>query len=158
VSSTPSLREATWRDLTRMARLEARCFPHDAWSEATFWSELAQRPRRAYWVAPDDDAPERLAGYAGVSTADEVAEVMTIAVSPERRGTGLGSRLLEILHTRAVATGSTALMLEVRADNDPARCLYASRGFTVVHTRRGYYRSVQGGPAVDALVMRKELV
>lgn len=156
-----TVREASWRDLARMARLEAGCFPHDAWTEGTFWSELAQRPHRTYWVAEETDgAPEAapLAGYAGLSTADEVAEVMTIAVAPESRGTGLGGRLLDLMHARAAEAGSRAVMLEVRADNETARALYAGRGYTVVHTRRGYYRSAQGGPPVDALVMRKELV
>ena len=153
------VRPATWRDLAGMARLEARCFPVDAWSEGTFWSELAQRPRRSYWVARADDSGDGpLLGYAGLSTADEVAEVMTVAVAPERRGTGLGARLLDVLHRRAVDAGSSAVMLEVRADNEPARSLYTARGYTVLHTRRGYYRSPQGEPAVDALVMRKELV
>jgi [ribosomal protein S18]-alanine N-acetyltransferase len=155
-----TLREATWRDLAAMARLEVRCFPVDAWAEGTFWSELAQRPHRSYWVADGADEPgnEGLEGYAGVSTAGDVAEVMTIAVAPERRGRGLGARLLDQLHTRASEAGASSILLEVRADNEPARGLYAERGYAVVHTRRGYYRSPEGGPAVDALVMRKELV
>lgn len=153
-------REATWRDLAAMAALEARCFPVDAWSEGTFWSELAQRPHRSYWVAVGavDGRGEALAGYAGLSTAGEVAEVMTIAVAPAGRGQGLGGQLLELLHTRAAEAGKASVMLEVRADNVAARGLYAARGYDVVHTRRGYYRSPQGTPAVDALVMRKELV
>lgn len=153
------VRPATWRDLALMARLEARCFPVDAWSEATFWSELAQRPHRSYWVAVEQaEEREQLVGYAGLSTSDEVAEVMTIAVAPEHRGGGLGGRLLGLLHARAEGAGATSVMLEVRADNDPARSLYAARGYTVVHTRRGYYRSAGEAPAVDALVMRKEMV
>ena len=61
------------------------------------------------------------------------------------------------MHDRAGTAGATSVMLEVRADNEPARGLYAAHGYSVVHTRRGYYRSVEGAPAVDALVMRKEL-
>lgn len=165
------LREATWPDLAAMAELEARCFPVDAWSPATFWGELAQRPQRSYWVATDggDDAAEDagehpigtpgegLGGYAGVSTAGDVAEVMTIAVDPRRRGHGLGGRLLERLHEVATDRGAEAIILEVRADNPTAQQLYTSRGYAVVHTRRGYYRSSEGGPGVDALIMRKEL-
>lgn len=151
------VREAGWRDLAGMARLEAECFPVDAWSEGLFWSELAQRPQRAYWVATADDADGTIAGYAGLSTAGEDAEVMTIAVGPEHRGTGLGARLLDLLHETAAAAGAPGVLLEVRADNEPARGLYATRGYQLVHTRRGYYRSAQGAPAVDALVLRKEL-
>lgn len=155
------LREATWRDLAPMARLEARCFPVDAWSEGTFWAELAQRPARSYWVAVDGTTAggSDLAGYAGLSVVGDVAEVMTVAVGPERRGSGLGRGLLDLLHAGAQQAGSSAVLLEVRADNLPARHLYETSGYRVVHTRRGYYRSEeQGGPAVDALVMRKELV
>jgi ribosomal-protein-alanine N-acetyltransferase len=44
-------------------------------------------------------------------------------------------------------------MLEVRADNEPARKLYDSNGFEVLTVRRRYY---QPGD-VDALVMRRRL-
>ncbi len=162
------LREATWRDLAQMSALETRCFPHDAWSEATFWAELAQRPRRSYWVAveqasgppADGRAPdaERVVGYAGVDVAGDLADVMTVAVDPGRRGSGLGTRLLEVLHTRAAEAGADAVLLEVRADNHAARSLYAAHGYVVVRTRGGYYRSADGTPPTDALVMRKELV
>ncbi len=154
-----TVREATWRDLSAMARLEQRCFPHDAWSEATFWAELAQRPRRCYWVAVDDahDGGE-VVGYAGLDVAGDLVDVMTVAVDPRRRGSGLGTRLLETMHGRAEDAGARAVLLEVRADNHGARSLYAARGYQVVRTRPGYYRSAGGAPPVDALVMRKELV
>ncbi|MFK5634630.1 ribosomal protein S18-alanine N-acetyltransferase [Ornithinimicrobium sp. LYQ103] len=153
------VREAGWRDLAAMAELEARCFPADAWTDATFWSELAQRPRRTYWVAVDETDGSRLVGYAGLDLAGEVADVMTIAVDPARRGAGLGGQLVEVLHEEGARAGAGAMMLEVRADNEPARQLYSRRGYAVVHTRPGYYRLGPGGAAaVDALVMRKELV
>ena len=61
--------------------------------------------------------------------------------------------LLDELERRATAGGAEAMMLEVRADNAPARALYDRRGYAVLNVRRGYY---QPG-AVDALVMRKLL-
>lgn len=153
------LREVTWRDLAPMAELEARCFPHDAWSSASFWAELAQRPRRSYWVVVDEaSGEEEVVGYAGLDVAGDLADVMTVAVDPRRRGTGLGARLLETLHLRAADAGAVAVLLEVRADDEAARALYSSRGYRVLRTRRGYYRSVGGAPPADALVMRKELV
>lgn len=154
MSDATRLREVGWRDLGPMTDLERRAFPDDAWSEATFWAELAGRPRRSYVLAEDDDG---LAGYAGLDLTGDVADVMTVAVDPGRRGQGLGARLLADLHRRATAAGATSVMLEVRADNAPARGLYESRGYAVVHTRPGYYRST-AGPSVDALVMRKELL
>lgn len=79
---TVTLRDATWRDIATLARLDAQLFAHDAWSEATWWAEFAERPRRRYVVAAaaaqghgdegsgpavtdggvDEDAPEMRAG------------------------------------------------------------------------------------------------
>ena len=46
----PTLREARWTDLPALAALERDLFAHDAWSEPTWWAELAGRPRRDYVV------------------------------------------------------------------------------------------------------------
>lgn len=151
------LREADWRDLARMAALESEIFPEDAWSEATMWAELSLRPRRAYLVADARAEGSGLVGYAGLDLAGDVADVMTVAVTPRVRGRGLGSALLTGLHALARDAGSRAVMLEVRADNDPAVGLYRAHGYEVLRTRRGYYRDPAGGPARDALIMRKEL-
>ena len=78
---------------------------------------------------------------------------MTLAVAPQGRGRGLGALLLAELEARARARGAACLMLEVRADNGPARALYDRAGFTLVSVRRRYY---QPGD-VDALVLRKGL-
>ena len=144
------VRELGWADLAGLVDLEAALFPHDAWSEGTWWSELAERPRRDY-VVVDDGAG--VVGYAGLDHGGDVADVMTVAVAPRAQGVGLGRRLLDELERRAAARGSEHLMLEVRADNTAARALYDHSGYVVLSTRRRYY---QPGD-VDALVMRKTL-
>lgn len=156
--SETQVRCAGWRDIPAMADVEQAAFPDDPWTTATLWAELALRPRRCYVVAAGGAGGGRTTlGYAGLDLAGDVADVMTVAVHPDARGRGLGGLLLERLHERARAAGATDMMLEVRADNSVGRRLYDTRGYRVVHTRRGYYRTV-GGPPVDALVMRKELV
>lgn len=155
------LRDADWRDIVAMVRVERAAFPQDPWTEASFWAELAQRPRRAYVVATAEEQVAgggALLGQAGLDLAGDVADVMTVAVDPVARGRGLGAQLLGALHDRALASGARSIMLEVRADNAAARQLYLGRGYRVVRTRPGYYRSAGGSPTVDALVMRKELV
>ena len=145
------MRDLRWTDLEEVARLEAEVFPRDGWPLATWWSELAGRPRRSYVVheAPDGTVD----GYAGVDLGGEVADVMTMAVAPHARGTGLGRRLLDELVARAEADRAHHLMLEVRADNTTAQRLYSARGFEVLTVRRRYY---QPGD-VDAHVMRLTL-
>lgn len=152
---TLTVRALAWTDIPRLARLETELFAQDAWSEQTWWAELAGRPRRDYVVVtpgPGADQDDVL-GYAGLDLGGEVADIMTIAVAPAAQGTGLGSELLDLLSRRAREAGAAYLMLEVRDDNEPAKKLYARAGFETLTVRRRYY---QPGD-IDALVMRKSL-
>lgn len=146
--SAPTMREAHWTDVPALAALEVDLFADDAWTEQTWWAELAGRPRRDYVVLADG---EEVLGYAGLDHGGDVADVMTVAVAPRARGRGLGRLLLETLERRAVERGASHVMLEVRADNAAAIGLYERAGYALLSTRRRYY---QPGD-VDALVMRK---
>lgn len=143
-STGVTLRETGWQDITTLAGMERQLFGDQAWSEASWWGELAARPRRAYVTAW---AAASVVGYAGVDRGGDVADVMTIAVVPHAQGAGLGRVLLHRLIE--LAGPCRPLMLEVRADNQPARGLYDSEGFEVVTVRRRYYGEV------DALVLRR---
>jgi len=145
-----TLREMTWQDIPALTALEPALFADDAWSERTWWAELAGRPRRSYVVGEQHGA---VVGYAGVNRGGEVADVMTIAVAPAAQGHGLGTVLLHWLVDDARRAGAEHLMLEVRADNVVAQRLYSTTGFEVLTVRRKYY---QPGD-VDALIMRLHL-
>ena len=145
------LRDVRWTDLATLAALETELFSDSAWSEGTWWAELAGRPRRDYVLLAGTGGC--VLGYAGLDHAGEVADVMTVAVTPAARGRGLGRRLLDELEVRARAGGATYLLLDVRADNAAARSLYERAGFEPLSIRRRYY---QPGD-VDALVLRKHL-
>lgn len=149
-SAATALRGAHWTDIPALAALDRDLFAHDAWSEPTWWAELAGRPRRDYLVLTDDDG---VLGYAGLDHGGDVADVMTVAAAPRAQGRGVGSRLLDELEQRARSRGAASMMLEVRADNAAARRLYERTGYALLATRRRYY---QPGD-VDALVMRKLL-
>lgn len=149
--TAPTLREAHWTDIPALAVLERDLFAHDAWAEPTWWAELAGRPRRDYVVLTDADG---ILGYAGLDHGGDVADVMTVAVASRGQGRGIGGRLLDELERRARSRGAASVLLEVRADNDAARRLYARAGYELLSTRRRYY---QPGD-VDALVMRKLLL
>ncbi|WP_228387193.1 ribosomal protein S18-alanine N-acetyltransferase [Ornithinicoccus halotolerans] len=149
------VRELRWQDLPDVVSLERDLFPGDAWSEASWWAELAARPRRDYVVLQEQDhtgQERRLIGYGGLDLGGEVADVMTVAVDPRCQGRGLGGLLLAELERRAARGGARWLVLEVRADNAAATALYRSRGFVPVRTRARYYPD-----GADALVMRLEV-
>ena len=83
--------------------------------------------------------------------ADE-AEILTIAVMPERRRDGLGRTLLLAAMNHAAHHGARSLFLEVAVTNAPARAFYTHANFTQVGHRPRYYPD--GG---DALVLRVAL-
>lgn len=149
------LRPMRWWDIEAVVALEAELFAADPpWTAEQFWSELAGVPdTRWYVVAEPDDAPEAVAGYAGLLFTGETADLQTIAVAPEHQRHGLGGMLLTAAVDEARSRGAQELLLDVRADNPPALALYAKHGFDRIARRRGYY----AGGRVDGLVLRRRL-
>jgi ribosomal-protein-alanine N-acetyltransferase len=83
-------------------------------------------------------------------------EVLTLAVTPDRRRRGLARTLLAAAIEVARQSGAKAAFLEVADDNAPAAALYAGVGFRRAGLRRAYYNRGAKG-RVDALVMRLDL-
>ncbi len=94
-------------------------------------------------------------GFVLARVAGEEAEILTLAVAPDKRGQGLGRALLQAAIIKAEELGAQTLFLEVGADNPAALALYAALGFAKVGMRKGYYASASGGS--DALVLRLPL-
>jgi ribosomal-protein-alanine N-acetyltransferase len=84
-------------------------------------------------------------------TADD-AEILTMAVLPEKRRRGIGRTLLAAGMREAASRGASALFLEVSISNQAARDLYRAAGFAEVGRRPRYYSD-----GADALVMRASL-
>lgn len=60
--------------------------------------------------------------------------ISNVAVMPGYRGRGIGSRLLDTTLNHLRWQGCRRVLLEVRADNEPAKALYRQRGFAVYNT------------------------
>lgn len=141
-------------DAEAMAALERECFEgagHEPWSANLFLAELSERAAaaRSWWVAHDNG---ELIGFAGGMVVDKDVEILDVAVSPAHRREGIARKLLAHVSYDAQMLGCTSASLEVEADNEPARALYANLGFEQVGCRRGYY-----GVGRDAYVMRAPL-
>lgn len=139
-----------WSDVPDLARLEGHIYGADAWSETSWWSELAARPRRTYFGLRER-AGGPLLGYAGLDLGTDIADVMTVTLAPEARGRRLGHELMCLLVRAAAKTSATCLILEVRSDNAPALALYSAWGFREISARRGYYHGA------DALILRCDI-
>lgn len=144
--TTVVLRQARVSDLDAVLRIEHRVFS-DPWSPDSFAPEFDD-PYTWFHVAEIDGA---MVGYVVARIVAQQGEIANIAVDPAFQSTGLGGKLLDAAIAAAEAAECEAVWLEVRVSNDPARRLYASRGFEMIGRRRGYYRS----PVEDALVLRR---
>lgn len=139
------IRPMKWWDITTVAAIDADVFGPTAWSQETFWSELAREDR--YYVVIEDPP----VGYAGLWLSPPDADVQTIAVSADAQGRGLGAHLVGHLLDHARELGCRRVSLEVKAGN-PAQHLYEGFGFSVVRVRQRYYPDF-----TDAVVMGLEL-
>jgi ribosomal-protein-alanine N-acetyltransferase len=137
-----SMRQAHVR---AVATLERDLFAEEPWSERVLADELAA-PGRYYLVALEE---EQVVGYGGLADFGTEAHVMTLGVRADRQRHGLGDRLLAGLLTEASRRRIDRVLLEVAADNDAARRLYARHGFRPVGVRKNYYQAT----GTDAVVM-----
>ena len=133
--------------VAQVAALEKVCFSMP-WSENSIRGELTN-PLSLWLVAEENGA---LLGYIGSQTVMDEADVMNVAVDPARRREGVARKLVEALVAALDEKDVHALLLEVRASNEPAKALYERQGFIQVGRRPNYYRN----PKEDALILRKE--
>jgi ribosomal-protein-alanine N-acetyltransferase len=137
-------------DLTAVLDIERRSFPQP-WSQAFFEKELGT-PFAHLTVAVDGDVRPRLVGYTCHWRVTDEVHLLNVAVHPDRRGEGVGRRLVTAVVDGSRSTGVRAMFLEVRAGNVVARRLYRQLGFRDLGVRRAYY-----GPGQDAIVMELRL-
>lgn len=144
--AAPCLRPMELDDVAAAVEIEEASYS-EPWPADQF-TDLLELSVGFGWVAEDDAG--RMVAYAmGWVVADE-AELANVAVTPESRGRGLGTRLLRRFMADAARRGARKVYLEVRESNAAARALYERHGFRVVGRREAYYRS----PEEDALVMK----
>lgn len=150
---TYRLRPMLDSDVEQVVPIEAELFAGDPpWTADEFRSELAGVPETRWYVVAEDESGE-LAGYAGLRVVDGTADIQTIAVAPAHQRHGLGTTLLDALVNEARRRRASELLLDVRADNEPALALYRRHGFDRIARRRGYF----GAGLIDGLVLRRWL-
>jgi ribosomal-protein-alanine N-acetyltransferase len=101
-------------------------------------------------VAAEDDRADKIHGFVIARCGIDDWEIENIVVAQERRRHGVGGALVQEMLQKALQAGATAVSLEVRESNRPARVLYEKLGFSEAGRRRDYYRN----PSEDALLLR----
>ena len=108
--------QLTKEHLTSVMDLEQKLFPEDAWSSVSMAAELSGN--HTYYLGIFD--PE-LIGYAGLSTSvgSFSSDIQTIGVAIEKRGQGLGRKLLHLPKARLVLVcnpSNAELLIACRAE------------------------------------------
>jgi len=152
-ASLPAIRRLAREQAEECAALHAVSFAHP-WSQTEFEGLIDAREVLCH--AAMDDRSRKLLGMIFSRIAADEAEILTIAVDPSDRQSGIGTKLLSRQIAELAALRVTSLFLEVDENNGAARALYTRLGFKIVGERKAYYRTADGGRAT-ALVMRLDL-
>ena len=123
--------------------------------EAVFWPEASVREVlewKGILGLASEARREVLAFLIARQVRDE-AEVLNLAVAPERRRKGEGGTLLRAAVVEFRKRGVSRVFLEVRESNAPGIAFYEKHSFSRVGRREGYYRD----PAEAAIVMEIRL-
>ena len=138
-------------DLPAIASLHAVCF-EDSWRAELLGRILSARGAFGLFSRPSGKA----VGFILCRSSGQEGEILSLAVAPSLRRSGLGSALLKAAKTHAAKQAIEALFLEVAEDNAAARRLYQKFGFAIVGRRSKYYRR-RYGQSVDALTLSYKL-
>ncbi len=117
------------------------------WSEDEFTTLLAQKGVSLCTTAH---------AFALIRVIMDEAELLTLATDPAHQRKGEARVTLQDAENRAAEAGATRIFLEVAADNNAARGLYQSSGYTQIGQRPAYYAR-RGGRPVTALVLGKDM-
>lgn len=131
-------------DPSSMAVIHKTCFAKP-WDEATMAQFLASPDTLCLVGSVSDDSSGIVGGMLIARKAADEAELITLAVAPACRRSGLGRALLEFAVHELRAAGAKTLFLEVDESNEAAVALYRKLGAQPVGRRAGYYE--HGGDA-----------
>ena len=135
--------------LAAIAELERQCFSAP-WSEDALREELGNDC--ACFLTAEDEESCAVCGYIGCHIVLDEGYIANVAVSPDCRRQGIGTKLVREMIRQARVRGLAFLTLEARESNAPAIALYESCGFVRVGVRKKYYTS----PTESAVLMTLE--
>ena len=142
--STVTVRIATVDDIPGMLDVQKMSPEASQWNSATYHNLLTVQNRQTGgWVAFKDHKIIGLLLFQ--KPTDDELEILNLAVNPDARRCGVGTKLLKQL----LLDRKGQIFIEVRSSNQRATKFYRRWGFVYVDLRKRYYNN----PSDDALVM-----
>lgn len=106
------------------------------WSRLSYEQELNNSLAK-YFVAKIND---KVVGFIGTWIIVDESHVTNVAVHPNYRKLGIGSKLIESMLNYCKEKNCTSYTLEVRESNKTAISVYEKHGFVVDGMRKEYYQ------------------
>jgi [ribosomal protein S18]-alanine N-acetyltransferase len=156
IARTVRVEPGTSRDLDSVMAVMEAAFG-TAYGEAWTRSQCAgilPMAGVALVIARDPDSAD-VVGFSLIRSIRDEAELLLLAVLPDRHRQGIGTRLLDHFMDEARNHRINRVHLEVREGN-PAVEMYRAAGFAPVGRRRNYYHAANGR-RFDALTFAREL-
>ncbi|HTP66769.1 MAG TPA: ribosomal protein S18-alanine N-acetyltransferase [Geobacteraceae bacterium] len=138
------VRPMTENDLEAILAIECDSFSRP-WSRNNFLDEL-KSDHSFPMVAVDHEGA--IIGYIMPMLYLDEGHILDVAVRRDRRGKGIGRRLVERVLLFCRERGASFVALEVRVSNKAAIALYHQAGFVEKGRRRKYYENSE-----DAILM-----
>lgn len=143
-----TIEKATNENVDAIATIEEICFTSpfkradiEGYIDSPFWR---------FFVAKADNL---VIGHISILIIGDLAQIGNIAVLPEFRGLGVGSKILDFAIKDCKKIGASVFTLEVRKSNAGAIHLYEKFGFLAVGVSKNHYSS----PQEDAILMNLNL-
>ncbi len=140
---TPDTDTAVFSELSA---LDKACTGAEGWSAESFESEV--RKDNGIVIACSEN--KQIIGLISGYYAGDEADITSVAVDPNHRRCGIGTRLIAEFE-RNLPEYISELFLEVRESNTPAISLYEKCGFSKLSVRKNFYSN----PPENAVVMVK---
>ena len=129
-----TLRPMVHTDIDNIMIISSLSLP-EPWSKKSMLNELSN-PLARYIIAENS---EGIIGYIGLWIVLDEGHITNIAVHPQFREQGIGTKLIEALISRSSDWHITSITLEVRESNLIAQKLYNNFNFKVEGKRLNYY-------------------
>jgi ribosomal-protein-alanine N-acetyltransferase len=145
------IRDAKSIDIQQIAAIERLSFDQP-WSVESFVHELSLPFSRTIVGLSNDGSRGEIIGYLCRWLVADECHILSVAVAPQFRRSGIGEILMGEAIAEAAVKGVAIITLEVRRSNLAARNLYRKLNFAERRIRKNYY-----GPGEDAIIMERRL-
>ena len=134
----PSIRKAGFGDLEVIHSLDQRLFPPGVrFDMEMFYFHLID-PASTIFIAEENDF---IGGFVSFRHRSyKVGTIVTIDVTPELQGQGIGSRLMGAVNRVAACSGLRWIVLQVSTENLVAQKFYEKHSYVTTKLLKGYYQ------------------